>query len=174
MKHVKNIIKKQHGTFLFFIYAEKKNRVYVAKKKNGFNILNKNETFFLIPWKQFYRDKYVNCCRCFKFRISSFLLKFEILTDVIMKTKWADFETSLFSLKLSVNCAWFSFRMRFQLLFRWLFSTVNLKCNSLYLSSMWCNFLQWLQYLIVLIIITIMFELNLQLSRFTYYYWRLD
>ena len=72
LKHIKHVIQKKYTTFVFFVYTEK-NDFYIAKNESIFDVLNKNETFFLIRWKRLDHDKCVDCCRSFKFRISSFL-----------------------------------------------------------------------------------------------------
>ena len=67
------MIQKKHTTFVFFVYTERKNDVYIAKNENIFDVLNKSEIFLsLIQWKRHDPDKCVDCCRNFRFRVSSF------------------------------------------------------------------------------------------------------
>ena len=48
LKYIKHVIQRKHATFVFFVYTEKRNDVFVAKNESIFDVLNKSETFFLI------------------------------------------------------------------------------------------------------------------------------
>ena len=47
LKHIKHVIQRKHATSIFFVYTEKKDDVYIVKNESIFDVLNRDEIFFL-------------------------------------------------------------------------------------------------------------------------------